>query len=76
MGEMVRQHDGCLSLDTLELSPLLSRRLPVDLALRCHALPLAEEHGRVTVVMAEPDNKEQRQQVEAVLGADSCIVRG
>lgn len=65
-----------LTLDDLTADPALVRRLPPDLAWRCHALPLAEDNGRVTVVMADPDDIEAREAVVAALGPRVCVVKG
>lgn len=70
------QKTAYLTLDELTADPKLARRLPPDLAWRCHALPLAEANGRVTVAMANPDDPEARQAVVAALGPRSCVVRG
>jgi nucleotide-binding universal stress UspA family protein len=65
-----------LTLDELTADPKLARRLPPDLAWRCHALPLAEDNGRVTVAMADPEDTEAREAVVAALGPKSCVVKG
>lgn len=57
-------------------NPKLARRLPPDLAWRFHALPLAEDHGRVTVVMANPEDVMAREAVVSVLGPRSCVIQG
>ena len=46
------QRTAYLNLDELTTDPKLARRLPEDLAWRCHALLLAEDSGRMTVAMA------------------------
>ncbi len=76
MGVLVSQRSAYLTLDELKADPVLARRLPSELAWRCHALPLAEDNGRVTVAMADPDDAEARQAVVAALGPRSCVVRG
>ena len=53
----------------------LARCLPFDLAWRYRALPLAEDHGRVTVAVADPDDAQARDAIRAALGPDSCVVR-
>jgi len=65
-----------LTLDELTADPNLARRLPPDLAWRYHALPLAEDNGRVTVAMADPHNAKAREAVVAALGPKSCVVKG
>ncbi len=65
-----------LILDELTANPKLARRLPPDLARRFHALPLAEENGRITVVMADPDDAVARAAVLAALGSASYVVQG
>ena len=70
------QKTAYLALDELTTDPRLARCLPVDLAWRCHALPLAEDGGRMTVAMANPDDVEARDAVLAALGPESCLVQG
>jgi nucleotide-binding universal stress UspA family protein len=65
-----------LTLDELAADPQLARRLPPDLAWRYHALPLAEDNGRITVALADPDDPEARQAVFAALGLSPCVVKG
>jgi hypothetical protein len=65
-----------LTLDNLTADPKLARCLPLDLAWRYHALPLAEDNGRITVVMADPEDAEAREAVIAALGPSSCVVKG
>jgi nucleotide-binding universal stress UspA family protein len=65
-----------LMLDELTADPELAQRLSPELAWRFHALPLAEDRGRVTVAMADPDDAEARAAVVAALGPEACVVRG
>jgi hypothetical protein len=65
-----------LALDQLAANPRLAKRLPPDLARRCHALPLAEDKGRVTVAMADPADAKARDAVVTALGSASCLVQG
>jgi nucleotide-binding universal stress UspA family protein len=65
-----------LTLDELAADPKLARRLPPDLAWRYHALPLAEDNGRITVALAHPEDAGAREAVVAALGPKSCVVRG
>ena len=76
MGGIGPHKSAYLTLDNLTADPALARRLPPDLAWRCHALPLAEDNGRITVVMADPDDAEAREAVVAALGPKSCVVKG
>ncbi len=69
-------HPRYLTLDNLVGDPKLARRLSPDLAWRHHALPLAEDNGRVTVAMADPDDVVAREAVVAALGPSSCVVKG
>jgi nucleotide-binding universal stress UspA family protein len=74
--EGVTGHEGAfLSLDKLVANPKLARRLSPDLARRFHALPIAEYKGRVTVAMADPEDREARNAVITALGPTSCMVR-
>ena len=61
--------------DQLSRRPELARRLPFDLAWRYRALPLAEDHGQVTVAVADPDDAHVRDAIRAALGSDSRVVR-
>ena len=70
------QNTRALKLDSLAVDPRLARRLPADLAWRCHALPLAEDRGRVTVAMADPDDAAARQAVVTALGTEAYVVQG
>jgi nucleotide-binding universal stress UspA family protein len=64
-----------LALDNLATDSRLARSLPADLAWRCHALPLAEDNGRVTVAMADPDDVVARDAVISALGPASCLIQ-
>jgi nucleotide-binding universal stress UspA family protein len=76
MGESPASKTTYLALDQLAENRRLARRLPLDLARRFHALPLAEDNGRVTVAMADPANAEARAAVVSALGPLSCVVQG
>jgi nucleotide-binding universal stress UspA family protein len=65
-----------LVLDNLVPNVDLARRLPQSLARRFHALPVAEERGVLTVVMADPDDVAACQAVTTALGTAPYIVRG
>ncbi len=54
----------------------LVRRFPQEVARRFHLLPIAESRGRVTVAMADPDDREARGMVMELLGDRAFIVRG
>ncbi len=64
-----------LAFKGLALEPRLARRLPADLAWRFHALPLAEDRGRITVAMADPNDPAGREAIAAALGSTACVVR-
>jgi nucleotide-binding universal stress UspA family protein len=64
-----------LALDNLEADPRLARRIPMQLARRFHALPVAEKDGRVTVAMADPDDQKARTAIQTALGLSSFLVR-
>jgi nucleotide-binding universal stress UspA family protein len=66
---------GYLALDKVAANPRLARRLPAELAQRFHALPLAEDNGRITVAMANPHDGEARDAVMTALGPASCVVQ-
>lgn len=76
MEEREMRKSAYLTLDQLFIEPEVARRLPFDLAWRHHALPLAEDHGRVTVAIGNPDDAEARDAVVTALGPESFVVRG
>ena len=63
-----------LALDRLTVNPRVARSLPFDLARRYRALPVAEDSGRVTVAMADPEDAEAREAILAALGTSACLV--
>lgn len=69
------EQSGHLALQGLALEPGLVRRLPAELARRFHALPLAEDRGRITVAMADPSDPAAREAITAALGPAACVVR-
>jgi nucleotide-binding universal stress UspA family protein len=69
------QETAFLSLDELAANPRLARRFPPELARRFHVLPIAEQNGRVTVAMANPDDHEARDAVVTALGLAPYMVR-
>lgn len=75
MAESYLEERGHLALKGLSLEPGLARRLPAELAWRFHALPLAEDRGRITVAMADPTDPAAREAVAAALGPAACVVR-
>lgn len=64
-----------LTLDNPIVNPRLARLLPPAVACRCRALPVAEENGRITVAMADPDDAVARELVATALGVPSRVVR-
>jgi nucleotide-binding universal stress UspA family protein len=64
-----------LTLNELAADPALARRLAPDVAWRCHALPVAEDKGRITVAMAHPDDDAARDAVLTALGPGACVVQ-
>jgi len=64
-----------LALDDLTADPRLARRLPRDLAFRYHALPVAEDGGRLTVAMADPEDPVAQAAVVSALGATPYVVQ-
>ena len=65
-----------LSIDELQADPKLARLLPREVAYRFHALPVAEQGGRITVVMANPEDGEALSAIAGVLGREPCVVQG
>lgn len=76
MGRKGSRRTAYLADDQLATEPELARRLPFDLAWRYQALPLAEDRGRVTVAVANPEDAQARDAILATLGPESCVVQG
>lgn len=53
----------------------VAARLPFDLACQWHALPIAEEHGHITVAMANPEDKQARDIITSELGVPVFTVQ-
>ena len=64
-----------LEFDNLEVIPRIAGLLPRELAIRYHALPVADDGKRITVAMADPNDNEAREAIIAVLGPSTLIVR-
>jgi nucleotide-binding universal stress UspA family protein len=75
VAETYFQEGGHLAFKGLAFEPRLARRLPAELARRFHALPLAEDRGRITVAMADPNDPAAREAITAALGPSACVVR-
>jgi nucleotide-binding universal stress UspA family protein len=65
-----------LTLDNLTANLRLARRLSPGVSCRYRALPVGEDNGRITVVMADPDDEAAREAVAAALGAPLYLVAG
>jgi nucleotide-binding universal stress UspA family protein len=63
-----------LTLDKLVVNRQLAQRLPSNLALRYHALPVAKDNGHITVAMANPNDQRARKVIAAALGAELFVV--
>jgi nucleotide-binding universal stress UspA family protein len=75
MEETAKSQTQHLMLDNLSVKPTVARRLSPAVACRCHALPVAEENGLITVAMANPDDAAAREMVKTALGLPSRVVR-
>lgn len=64
-----------LAIEKLVANPAVARRLPASVALRFHALPLAEDEGKITVAMADPDDATAQEAIASALGGRPCLVR-
>jgi nucleotide-binding universal stress UspA family protein len=64
-----------LQIDGIPLDTILAKKLPPRLAFSYHMLPLALENNRVTVAMADPENKFAVEAVGSALGATPYIVK-
>ncbi len=79
MSQLSDRSSSCSHLLTLrEISGSIdvARRLPRDLAVRLHALPVAEDGDGVTVAMSDPSDNLAIQAIAEALGAKPCVVRG
>lgn len=65
-----------LMLDELTLDPELVHLFSSRLASRFHTLPVAKAGGRITVVIADPEDLEARNAIETTLGRTPYFVRG
>lgn len=65
-----------LILDHPAPKPGVARRLPPELARRYHALPVAEDNGQITVMMANPHDAIACERVATALGTRLCVVWG
>jgi nucleotide-binding universal stress UspA family protein len=63
-----------LQLDDLAVNLALARRLPAAIARRFNAVPVAEDNGRLTVAVADPEDALAREAIADALGASSCVV--
>ncbi|MBN1318694.1 MAG: universal stress protein [Anaerolineales bacterium] len=66
----------CLALGELRADLRLLKKLPREVAFRYHVLPVAEDMGRITVAMADPDDATAQAAVVDALGAAPYIVKG
>lgn len=62
--------------DTISIDPELIKQVPYALSSYYLALPLAQENGSVSVVMAHPDNQAALLALERLLGATIVPVAG
>lgn len=69
-------HDnGFLEIDEPDVNPRFAPLLPTDLAIRCQAIPVARNGDRITVAMADPSDEKARNEILAVLGPSTCVVK-
>lgn len=67
--------NGFLEIDEPNVNPRFALLLPADLAHRCQAIPVARNGDRITVAMANPSDEKARNEILAVLGPSTCVVR-
>lgn len=72
---MKRQDTQYLNFNKLETISRVARLLPREVANRYHALPVAANGAQITVAMANPDDKEARETINAIFGPSVCLVR-
>jgi nucleotide-binding universal stress UspA family protein len=75
MSEVATLGIAFLALGELDTDPRIARRLPAEMARRLHALPIAEDGGRITVAMADPADESARHALLAALGTTTCVVQ-
>lgn len=65
-----------LAVTELQPDPKVASRLSRKVAVRYHALPIAEESNSLTVAMADPQDESAREALRAELHVDPFIVQG
>lgn len=71
---MFHEHRAAfLRLEGMTPDRATARLLPSDVAIRCRALPIAQDGGRITVAMADPTDHAARQAVTAALRRPSAL---
>lgn len=63
------------TLSDISIDPEIAHRLPPALAFRYLAVPVAEESGRVTVLIADPYNQETVGEIAAALKHSPYLVK-
>jgi hypothetical protein len=64
-----------LHINQMTLNPRLVELVPVEILRRYHVLPLAENNGRITVAMADPNDDIARSVIRSNLGNTTCLVK-
>jgi nucleotide-binding universal stress UspA family protein len=70
-----RRSSQRLQLDGIPLNSSIAKKLPPRLAFGYHVVPLAIEKNRVTVAMADPENKFAVDAIKSALGVNTYIVK-
>ena len=64
-----------LQLDPVQMDQKVVRLLPRELAHRYHAVPIASDGYRITVVMSNSNDLNAREGISQALGENTCIVQ-
>lgn len=67
--------DDFLEMEMIDSSPRLAQMLPFQVADRYHAIPVAEEQGRMTIALACPENREAREKIIQEIKTPVTFVR-
>jgi len=64
-----------LQLDCIKTDVQLMKLLPLDIARRYHALPVAAAGGKITIAMASPEDTTASAAVASAIGTPVCFVQ-
>jgi nucleotide-binding universal stress UspA family protein len=64
-----------IELGGIKPDPALAIRIPAELAKRLRLVPIAEDQGRVTIAMADPNDVGAQEVVQEIFGRRAYVVR-